>query len=94
MNVALMLFILAKSTLVLAAGLLAVRLARKRPAAVRHLLLAATFAVAAIVPVASVLAPPVDIALPLPAPAASMSPGGVAGDAARVTTNRTTTSAA
>ncbi|HXT69103.1 MAG TPA: M56 family metallopeptidase [Vicinamibacterales bacterium] len=75
-----MLLILGKVTLVLASGLAAVRLARKSPAAVRHLLLAATFTVAAVAPVASMLAPTIDITLPLPAPAASTSSSGVAGD--------------
>jgi bla regulator protein blaR1 len=94
MSLALMLLIFAKTTFVLAAGLFAIRLARNSRAAVRHLLLAVTFAVAALVPVASVLVPSVDIAWPLPTQATSTPPSGVIGDVARVPTPQTAGSAA
>jgi len=56
--------ILAKVTVTTALGLIGVRLARGCRAAVRHALLAGAFAVLLALPVASVVAPPVRIAVP------------------------------
>jgi TonB family protein len=56
--------ILAKATVIAALGLLATLVARRSRAAVRHALLAALFAVLLVLPIASLVAPPVRIALP------------------------------
>jgi hypothetical protein len=53
----------AKATVVAALGLIGARLAHKNRAAVRHALLAATFGVMLLLPVASLVAPPVRIAV-------------------------------
>ena len=58
--------IVAKATLVLAFGLIAVRVSQGSRAAVRHALLAAVFAVLLALPVAALLAPPVRIAVAAP----------------------------
>jgi uncharacterized protein (TIGR03435 family) len=57
--------LLAKATLILAAGLLSAWLARKSRAAVRHALLASTFSVLLALPIVSLLATPVEIAVPV-----------------------------
>ena len=56
--------IVAKATVITALGLSCARLARRSRAAVRHALLAAAFGVLLALPVASILAPPVRIAVP------------------------------
>jgi beta-lactamase regulating signal transducer with metallopeptidase domain len=56
-----------KSTLALAAGVVAARLARTSAASVRHAILAAAFAASLLVPIATVLLPTVAIALPVAA---------------------------
>ena len=60
--------IVAKATVAAALGLIGVRLARRSRAAVRHALLAAVFGVLLALPAASILAPPVRIAVPAAAP--------------------------
>src|SRR5689334_21070552 len=75
---------LGKVTLVLAAGLAGVHLARRSRAAVRHLMLAAAFVVALAVPAISMLVPAVDIALlPTTSPAAAKPADVVVSEAAR-----------
>jgi uncharacterized protein (TIGR03435 family) len=81
-----MLVMVGKVSLLLAIGLLAAGLARNSRAAVRHLLLAATFAAATMLPVVSFLVPAIDISLPMPVPAAPTSSGGAAGDVVGSTT--------
>ena len=54
----------AKATIIAAFGLMGARLARRSRAAVRHVLLAATFTVLLLLPVASLIVPPVRIAVP------------------------------
>jgi TonB family protein len=56
--------IVAKATVATALGLVATWLARRSRAAVRHALLAAAFGVLLVLPVASLVAPPVRIAVP------------------------------
>jgi bla regulator protein blaR1 len=56
--------IVTKATVVTTFGLIGVRLARRQRAAVRHVLLAATFGVLLLLPVASIVVPPVRIAVP------------------------------
>jgi TonB family protein len=56
--------IVAKATVITALGLICARLARRSRAAVRHALLAAAFGVLLALPVASIVAPPVRIAVP------------------------------
>lgn len=56
--------IVAKATVIAAFGLVGARLARRSRAAVRHVLLAATFGVLLLLPVASLIVPPVRIAVP------------------------------
>ena len=63
MNATTLLLILGKVTLVLAIGLASMRFARRSPAAVRHVLLGVTFGAAMAVPVGSMIAPAIDIAL-------------------------------
>jgi len=63
--------IVVKATIVAAVGLIAARVARGRRAAVRHALLAGTFAAMAVLPAVSLLAPPIRIALETPAPPAA-----------------------
>lgn len=53
-----------KATVIVGLGLIGARLGRRRRAAYRHLLLASTFAVLLLVPLASVIEPPVPIAVP------------------------------
>lgn len=53
-----------KATVVAAFGLIGARLARRSRAALRHVVLAATFGALLLLPVASLLAPPVRIAVP------------------------------
>jgi TonB family protein len=60
--------IVAKATVAAALGLIGAWLARGSRAAVRHALLAAVFGVLLALPVASILAPPVRIAVPAAAP--------------------------
>lgn len=70
-----------KSTLIVLLCLLAIRLSRRRSAAARHALLASAFGVLLVLPAASLLAPPIRVAVPrearettsplAPAPAAS-----------------------
>jgi uncharacterized protein (TIGR03435 family) len=57
--------ILVKATVVVAVGLAGARLARGSRAAVRHAVLAAAFAVMLGLPVASVIVPPVRVAMPM-----------------------------
>lgn len=57
--------IVVKATLILTFALIAERLARRSSAAMRHAILAASFGVLLILPVASILAPPVRIAMPV-----------------------------
>jgi uncharacterized protein (TIGR03435 family) len=66
--------LLAKVTVVTLIGLAAVHAARRSRAAVRHVLLAATFAVAIALPVTSLLAPAISIAVPIPTPARTVEP--------------------
>jgi uncharacterized protein (TIGR03435 family) len=56
--------IVAKATVIAAFGLMGARLARKSRAALRHVLLAATFGVLLLLPVASLIVPPVRIVVP------------------------------
>ena len=56
---------LIKVTVLIAAVLVGTRLARNSCAAVRHLLLAVAFAVLLILPAASIIAPPIRVALPI-----------------------------
>jgi bla regulator protein blaR1 len=58
-------FLIAKVTILLALALVAVRMARTARASVRHMLLAATFAMLAVLPIASVAMPPVAIDIPI-----------------------------
>jgi len=60
--------ILVKATFALAAGLIAARLARGNRASVRHTLLAATFGMLLLLPVAALLEPPLKITLPAAKP--------------------------
>lgn len=60
--------LLVKATLVAGTALAVVRCARGSPAAVRHVLLAAAFAVLLLLPLASVVAPPVQVPLRLATP--------------------------
>jgi TonB family protein len=69
-----------KATLVAAMGLVAAHLARGSRAAVRHALLAATFAALAALPAVYLFTPPIHIALETPAPAAAVV-GATATDA-------------
>jgi uncharacterized protein (TIGR03435 family) len=55
----------AKATVTTTLGLIGARLARRNRAAVRHALLAAAFGVLLVLPIASVIAPPVRIAVPV-----------------------------
>ncbi len=61
--------VLVKVTIATALGLIGARLARGSRAAVRHALLAATFGVLLLLPLASVVAPPVRVAVPIAAQA-------------------------
>ena len=56
--------VVAKATVIAAFGLLGARIARRSRAAVRHVLLAATFGVLLLLPVASLIVPPLRIAVP------------------------------
>jgi len=56
--------IVAKATVTTALGLIGVRLARRSRAAVRHALLAASFGALLVLPIASIVTPPVRIAVP------------------------------
>ena len=56
--------IVAKATVTAALGLIGTWLGRRSRAAVRHALLAAAFGVLLVLPIASVVAPPVRIAVP------------------------------
>src|SRR5580700_12114598 len=56
--------IVAKATVATALGLIGARLARRSRAALRHALLAAAFGVLLALPVASIVAPPIRIAVP------------------------------
>ncbi len=56
--------IVAKTTVIAAFGLMGARLARRSRAAVRHVLLAITFGVLLLLPVASLIVPPIRIAVP------------------------------
>ncbi len=60
---------LAKVTITTALSLIGVRLLRGSRAAVRHALLAGAFGVLLVLPIASVVAPPVRIAVPIAAQA-------------------------
>ena len=60
----LVILIVAKVSLVCALGLSATGLARRSRAALRHTLLTAAFGVTLVLPIASIVAPPVHIALP------------------------------
>ncbi|HXB70119.1 MAG TPA: TonB family protein [Candidatus Acidoferrales bacterium] len=60
--------IVAKVTVTLALGLIGAWLARRSRAAVRHALLAAAFGVLLVLPIASIVAPPVRIAVPAAPP--------------------------
>jgi uncharacterized protein (TIGR03435 family) len=64
MSASLLVVLLAKVTVVLAVGLVSVRLARRSRAATRHVLLTAALAAAVVVPAASVTIPPVAIPMP------------------------------
>src|SRR5579862_4361963 len=55
--------VVAKATVIAAFGLMGARLARRSRAAVRHILLAATFTVLLLLPVASLIVPPVRVAV-------------------------------
>lgn len=55
--------IVVRATLAMALSLIAARMARRNRAALRHTVLSATFSVLALLPMASVIAPPVRIAL-------------------------------
>jgi len=68
--------ILVKGTIAIAIGLAAVKLARNSRAAVRHTLLAAMFGVLLLLPVATLVEPPVRIALPAEAKPATFPSGG------------------
>jgi bla regulator protein blaR1 len=68
--------ILLKATATTAAALTAARLARRTRAAVRHLLLAAAFAILLGLPIASGFAPPMRILLPIAPPTATASSAG------------------
>ena len=74
MSASLVVLTLAKVTLVTAVGLAAAHLARRRRAAVRHVLLAATFAVAIVLPFASIVAPSISITVPIASTQVTPSP--------------------
>src|SRR5689334_16138510 len=57
------LLLVAKSTVVLAGAMVAGWLTRRRPAAVRHLIFAAAFAVLALLPLAATMLPAVSVRL-------------------------------
>ena len=63
--------ILVKATAALAMALVAARLARRRRAAVRHVLLAAAFAVLMVLPLASISTAPWTVAIDVPPPVAA-----------------------
>ena len=66
--------IVAKVTVTMALALVGVRLARKSRAALRHLLLAAAFAVLLVLPMASIVAPSVPLEVPIVAGSVAESP--------------------
>jgi uncharacterized protein (TIGR03435 family) len=66
--------ILAKVTATLALALVGTWLARRNRAASRHVLLAAAFAVLLVLPIASVVAPPISFAVPIAVPEEPASP--------------------
>jgi hypothetical protein len=57
--------IVAKATFIIAVGLIGAWLARRNRAAVRHAILAAAFGVLLTLPVASIIAPPVRVVVPV-----------------------------
>ena len=72
--------ILVKATLVLTAALIAVRLARRTRASIRHAILAAALGALMVLPITSIVAPPVRIALAVAAQertAPAPSPGAI-----------------
>jgi uncharacterized protein (TIGR03435 family) len=66
--------LLAKATLILAAGLLSAWFARKKQSAIRHVLLASTFGVLLTLPIISLLAMPIPIAVPVAKGASAILP--------------------
>ena len=58
--------IVAKATVVTVLGFFAVWLARRSRAAVRHALLTAMFSVTLVLPIVSIVAPPVHVVVPIP----------------------------
>jgi bla regulator protein BlaR1 len=66
--------LIVKSTIALAAGLVAVHIARSSAASVRHAMLAAAFAASLMVPIATVLLPTVAISVPVAARVAPPAP--------------------
>src|SRR5688500_13718879 len=75
-----------KATVVMTLALVAVWVARRSRASVRHMLLAVAFGVLLILPVAAVMVPVVPVTLPISQPAATLdAPGEIAGDAAVIT---------
>jgi ankyrin repeat protein len=66
--------ILCKATMVFAVGLALVQFTNRRAAYVRHLALAGTFGATLLLPFIAFLAPPVEVGLAVPAPAAVRSP--------------------
>jgi uncharacterized protein (TIGR03435 family) len=80
-SLATVLWILAKVTAAVAIGLAAAHVARRSRAAVRHVLLAATFAVVIVLPLASLVVPSIRITVPVAARADTVStPPPSAGD--------------
>jgi uncharacterized protein (TIGR03435 family) len=79
------LLMLGKVTIVLAIGLTAVWLARGGRAAVRHLLLAATFGVATAVPVVSLFVPAINLAVPMTIAPDTVAPDQVLTEAVATT---------
>ncbi len=64
---------LVKVTLTCAGGLIATRVARRSRASVRHLVLALSFTLLVVLPLVSLLAPPLHIAIPIQSPTAPAS---------------------
>ena len=70
--------VLLKVTATTVLALAAVRVARRRPAAVRHVLVAASFAVLVILPITALVVPAVQVAVPVTVAAAADAPEAIA----------------
>jgi uncharacterized protein (TIGR03435 family) len=72
LGTSLALSVIVKATVVLAGAMMAVRLARRRSASIRHLLLATAFAWLLLLPLVSAAVPPREVRLSIPPPAAEI----------------------